>query len=176
MQLKTDANAVIDPANNYQRKGLVLVVGLGNMLLKDEGVGVHVAERLMQLVLPDNVEIVDGGTAGLDILLMHEGVAKLVVIDAMRTGAKPGTVYKARFKAGEREKLAMIFGQSPESKISLHQAGLIDALAAAEKLDRAPAETVIIGVEPGEWDCGLELTEPVKKIIPKIIKKVLEEI
>jgi len=176
MQLKTDANMLIETARKNEKKGMVLIVGLGNILLKDEGIGVHVAERLAQLVLPDNVEVIDGGTAGLDILLLRKNLAKLVVIDAMKAGGRPGTVYKASFKAAEREKLASIFDQSPQSKISLHQAGLIDALAAAEKIGRAPAETVIIGVEPRQCDCGLELTQNVKKIIPKVIKKVLEEI
>jgi hydrogenase maturation protease len=175
MRLETDSTAAIGPANSSGRKGRVLIVGLGNMLLKDDGVGVHVAKRLEEMALPCSVEVIDGGTAGLDVLLLHEDVDKLVVIDAMRTGKKPGTIYKGRFKAGESEELAWIFGQSAKSKISLHQVGLIDALAAAEKMNRAPKEIVIIGVEPGQWDYGLELTETVKQSIPEVIKKVLEE-
>ncbi len=175
MPLETDAGPAICAANSNSRKLRVLVVGVGNILLKDEGVGVHVVNRLLELSLPGDVEVIDGGTAGLDILLLHEGVDKLVVIDAMRTGKKPGTIYKGRFKAGESEELAWIFGQSAKSKISLHQVGLIDALAAAEKMNRAPKEIVIIGVEPGQWDYGLELTGLVARSVPEIVKKVLEE-
>lgn len=176
MPLETDAGPAICAANSNSRKLRVLVVGVGNILLKDEGVGVHVAWKLQELSLPGDVEVIDGGTASLEVLLLHEGVDKLVMIDAMRTGKKPGTIYKGRFKAGESEELAWIFGQSAKSKISLHQVGLIEAMAAAEKLNRAPKEIVIIGVEPGEWDYGLELTETVKQSIPEVIKKVLEEI
>ena len=176
MPLETDAGSAICAANSNSRKLRVLVVGVGNILLKDEGVGVHVAWKLQELSLPGDVEVIDGGTAGLDILLLHEGVDKLVVIDAMRTGKKAGTIYKAQLVAGEMEKLTQLFGRRVDSKISLHQIGLIEALAAAEKLNRAPKKIVIIGVEPGQWDYGLELTETAKQSIPEVIKKVLEEI
>jgi len=175
MQLETDTNTVIEPANSSGRRGRVLIVGVGNILLKDEGVGVHVVKKLQEVALPSNVEVIDAGTAGLDVFLLHEDVDRLVVIDATRAGAKPGTIYKGRFKASEREKLTRLFGQSADSKISLHQIGLIDALAAAEKLNCVPKEIVIIGVEPGECDYGLELTEMVKQSVPEVIKKVLEE-
>ena len=152
----------------------VLILGLGNILLKDEGVGVYVVEQLQKLSLPNNVEVMDGGTASLDILLLQQGIDKLVVIDAMKAGSKPCTVFKARFEAHERGKLERIFSRG--SKISLHQIGLIDALAAAEKLNCAPKEIVIIGAEPKEIDWGLELTDQVKQRVPDIINSVLEEI
>ena len=176
MQLKTDTGLAARPKRNRSGSRSVLILGLGNILLKDEGIGVHIAEELQKQDLPASVEVIDGGTAGLDILLPQKGLDKLVVIDALRAGKKPGTIYKARFRGGEKEKLTQIFGQGGESKISLHQVGLIDALGAAEKTGRAPEEVVIIGVEPAEWDCGLELTEPVRESIPQVIKKVLEEI
>ncbi len=154
----------------------VLVLGLGNVLLKDEGVGVHVAGQLQKLDLPGNVEVIDGGTAGLDILLSQEGLYKLVVIDATRAGKRPGTIYKTRFKAAEKDRLTQIFSNAEQSKISLHQVGLIDALAAAERMSCAPEEIVIIGVEPREMAYGLELTEQVKQRLAEIVDTVLEEI
>jgi len=175
MQTKTGAALTASPEKN-RRGGSVLVLGLGNILLKDEGVGVHIARELQKQDLPGNVEVIDGGTAGMDILLSQQGLDKLVVIDAMRAGKKPGTIYKARLKAAELDKLTLIFGQDRESKISLHQVGLIDALACAEKMNCAPKRIVIISVEAGEVDCGLELTEKVKQRIPEIINTVLEEI
>ena len=176
MSPETDAGPAICAANSNSRKVRVLVVGVGNILLKDEGVGVHVAKKLEEVALPSNVEIIDGGTASLDVLLLREGVDKLVVIDATRAGNKAGTIYKALLLAGEMEKLTQLFDRRADSKISLHQIGLIEALAAAEKLNRAPKEIVIIGVEPGECDYGLELTEPVARSVPEVVKKVLEEI
>jgi hydrogenase maturation protease len=153
-----------------------LVLGLGNILLKDEGIGVHVVQQLLKRDLPANVEAIDGGTSGLDILLLQEGPYKLVVIDAMKAGRTPGTIYKTHVKADETEQLARIFSKKKHSTLSLHQVGLIDALLVAQKTNCAPDEVTIIGVEPGEIDGGLELTEQVKQKIPEIINTVLEEI
>ncbi|RKY11010.1 MAG: hypothetical protein DRP65_05420 [Planctomycetota bacterium] len=175
VSLETEAGPAIGAEDSFARKLRVLVVGVGNILLKDEGVGVHVVRKLGELALPNDVEVVDGGTAGLDILLLYEDVERLIVIDATRAGNKAGTIYKAHLMGGEMEKLTQLFGQKAESKISLHQIGLIEGLAAAEKLNCEPKEIVIIGVEPGEWDCGLELTGPVARSIPEVVKKVLEE-
>ncbi len=176
MPVKMGTSLVVSSGNSCGKSGRVLVLGLGNVLLKDEGVGVHVAGQLQKQVLPCNVEVIDGGTAGLDVLLSQQGLDKLVVIDAMRAGKKPGTIYKTRLKAGEEDKLTQIFSEAEQPKISLHQVGLIDALAAAEKLNCAPKEIVIIGVEPKEMDYGLELTEPVKQRLAEIVNMVLEEI
>ena len=156
--------------------GRILILGVGNMLLKDEGVGVHVAAQLQKQHLPGGVEVIDGGTAALDILLLQEGLYKLVVIDAVRTGNKPGTIYRIRLKGQQKDRLTEIFGKVEQSKISLHQVGLLDALGVAQKANRAPAEIVVIGVEPGQVGFGLELTEPVKRSVPKVIKEVLKEI
>ena len=176
MVAKTGNSLAISRQDNNGKNSRVLVLGLGNILLKDEGIGVHVAAELQKQGLPANVEVIDGGTAGLDILLLQEGLDKLVVLDAVRFGKEPGTIYKLRLSAGEKDKLARIFGPDNESKISLHQVGLIDALAAAEKLSCAPREIVIIGIEPKEITHGLDLTEQVKQKIPKIVNTVLEEI
>ena len=176
MQLKTDTGLAAVPGTNRDFNGRVLVLGLGNILLKDEGIGVHIVEQLQKQDLPGNVEIIDGGTSGLDILLSQEDLDKLVVIDALRAGGEPGTIYKARFKGEERDELTKIFTADKDSKISLHQVGLIEALAAAEKLNHAPREIVIIGVEPKDVVHGLELTEQVKQRVTQIINIVLEEI
>ena len=173
MQLETKTSSARSQESNDGRRILILV--LGNMLLKDEGIGVHIAGQLLKQNLPGNVEVIDGGTGSLDILLSRKGLHKLVVIDALKGGKKPGTIYKARFKAEQRNDLKKIFSRAEHSKISLHQVGLLDALMAAEKIDCLPDEIVIIGVEPKEMDCGLELTQPVKERIPEVIKNVLEE-
>jgi len=173
MQGRTGTNLLVGSQKSC-RAGRVLVLGLGNILLKDEGVGVHVVEQLQKQSLPGNVEVVDGGTAGLDVLLLNQGIDKLVVIDAVRADKKPGTIYKVQFKTKELDKLNQIFSHG--SKISLHQVALLDALSIAERTNCAPKEIVIIGVEPGEVDCGLELTGEVKRRIPDIVNTVLSEI
>jgi len=181
MPIKTDTSLVMNPVKRLRRAqssrysaGRVLVLGLGNILLKDEGVGVHIAQRLQELALADNVEVMDCGTASLDVLLLAPGIEKLVVIDALRANKEAGTIYKAHLKTEEQDKLEQIF--SSDSRISLHQIGLIDALAVAERINCAPKEIVIIGVEPEKIDCGLELTDKVKQRVPEIINTVLKEI
>lgn len=163
------------PRSGYKAQR-ILVLGLGNILLQDEGVGVHVAQCLQQQSLPGNVEIVDAGTAALDVLLLAEGIQRLVIIDAMRAGGKPGTIYVARMSVQETNQLTQFFTQPDGWKISLHQAGLLDALAAAKAIGRAPQEIVIVGVEPKEVNSGLELTDEVERRIPEIIDAVLKEI
>jgi hydrogenase maturation protease len=154
--------------------GRVLVLGLGNVLLKDEGVGVHVVEKLQELTLPCNVEVIDGGTASLNALLTAHAIEKLVVVDALRAGKEPGTIYQARLRGEDQNRLERIFGS--DTKVSLHQMGLVDALAVVEKMNCAPKEIVIIGIEPDKIDWGLELTDQVKQKVPEMINLVLKEI
>ncbi len=176
MQIKTGSGLVAGAEKNRSGSRRILILGVGNILLKDEGIGVHVAEKLQKQNLPGNVEVIDGGTAGLDVLLSAIGVDKLVVVDAMKGGKRPGTIYKLKLKADEKDRLTQTFSQEKQSKISLHQVSLLDALSAVEKMNCAPEEIVIIGVEPGEVDCGLGLTERVKQRVPEVIREVLEEI
>jgi len=156
---------------DVQIENRVLILGIGNILLRDEGIGVHVVHQLQNEDMPDNVEIIDGGTTALDILLSQEGLHKLVVIDAVRAGNKPGTVVKFEIRNSKFE--TPIFRQS---QLSLHQLDLFDAIAVAEKMDTLPEEIVVVGVEPAEIDLGLELTEKVAQSIPQVIEQVLEEI
>lgn len=170
------AASAVSQEDTNRRNKRVVVLGLGNILLRDEGVGSHVVARLQKQHLPGNVEVIDGGTAGPDALLSALDVDKLVVVDATKAGGKPGTLYKARFEGSRKSELKKVFGREKNAKISLHQLGLLDALAAAEKINAAPDEIVIVGVEPGRVDWGLELTEPVEKTVPGVVKKVLEEL
>jgi hydrogenase maturation protease len=173
---KKDADLMTDSQRDCKRQGRIVVLGLGNLLLKDEGIGVHVVHELQRQDLPANVELIDGGTSSLDILLMQECPYKLVVVDAMKAGKKPGTIYKTRFEAQQMHELAHTFSKKKNSTLSLHQIGLVDALLVAQKTECGPDEVTIIGVEPNEIDGGLELTEPVSERMPQIINSVLEEI
>ena len=174
MTVETDTS--FSQQSDIRDDNRVLVLGLGNLLLSDEGIGVHVARELQKHNLPANVEVIDGGTAAIDVILSQQGLDKLVVIDAIRFGNRPGTVYKTRLNAEEQNELARFFDSDGGSMISLHQLGLINALAVAKKLNCLPRETIIIGVEPGRISPGLQLTEQVEQTVPKIINTVLEEI
>ncbi|HUT63815.1 MAG TPA: HyaD/HybD family hydrogenase maturation endopeptidase, partial [Anaerolineae bacterium] len=145
----------------------ITILGLGNILLKDEGVGVWIAEEIARRSLPDNVEIIDGGTAGLDILTSMKDVDKLIIIDALQGNEKPGTVYRLHPED---------VPAPSDSYVSVHQMNILEGLSIAQKTGNAPQETVIIGVEPEEMDWGLGVTPDIKQKFPEIIDIVLEEV
>jgi len=148
--------------------GKTLVLGLGNILLRDDGAGVRVVERLSQSAgLPPEVEVLDGGTLGMDLLPYLEGVDRLVVVDAVDMGVTPGTV--ARFQ-GDNVPIALTL------KVSPHQAGLADLLAAARLCGLCPREVILWGVQPAEVDVGLELSEPVSAAVEALVDWVFREL
>jgi hydrogenase maturation protease len=149
------------------QKAPILILGVGNILQTDDGVGVHVIDQMAGLSFPDEVELFDGGTAGLDLLSIIENRDQLIVIDAVDGGMKPGTIF--RFTPDD-----IACQQNPIH--SLHQIGLIEALRLAKLNDRAPEKTLIIGVQPGEIDWGIALSRPLRKRLPKIITIVKDEI
>jgi hydrogenase maturation protease len=145
-----------------------LVLGLGNILLRDEGVGVRVIERLQALYdFPPEVQVLDGGTMALDLLSYVEDAARLLVIDALEMGAAPGTI--ARLEGDAVPAFLSI-------KISPHQMGLADILAAARLRDLYPQELVLWGVQPGTLGAGLELSAPVAAQVDVLVEKALAEL
>jgi len=145
-----------------------VVLGVGNELFKDEGVGVHAA-RILQTKLPpsgSDVEVIDGGTSP-DIWPLIDGADKLIIVDAVRGGCEPGTIY--RFTPQQ-------IVAYRELITSVHQMGILENLSLMELVGGKPKETVIIGVEPAELEPGLELSAKLKERMPKIIKTVLGEI
>ena len=148
---------------NFKNK--TLIVGIGNLLCRDEGVGVHVIHEMQSMQLPGHIELLDIGTSTMDLISYLEGVKRLIVIDAMKAGGTPGTIYKC----GPEDLLPK--GEGP---ISLHEIGLLETLSMAKKMGME-INTVIIGVEPKVLDWGMELSEEVKDRIPSIIEAVLKE-
>lgn len=144
----------------------VAVVGVGNLVLKDEGIGIHVAHALQELDLPDSIEIIDGGTSP-DVLDYLEPADKLIIIDAAEGGGSPGTIY--RFHPDD---LTLESGEL----ISLHELGLMSGLKVLSLLGKAPQEIIVIGVQPKEIDWGTELSTELQERIPEIINVVLKEI
>lgn len=151
----------------------IAVIGLGNILMGDEGVGVRIIHELQKnhFLLPASylLELIDGGTAAFDVILSLDSVDKLIIIDAVKNGGKPGEIY--RFG-----NLSALLCQTDEKSLSLHDVNLIDALKMADKLKKLPRETVLIGIEPKEIKLDMELSEDIKSKIPEIIKIVLSEV
>jgi hydrogenase maturation protease len=143
----------------------ILIVGIGNLLCCDEGIGVHVIQEMEKIKLPEYIELLDMGTSTMDLISYLEGVKKLIAIDAMKAADTPGTIYKCR-----PEDLL----PKGEEAVSLHDIGLLETLTMAKKMGRE-IDTVIFGVEPKVLDWGMKLSEEVKNKIPTIIEAVLKE-
>jgi hydrogenase maturation protease len=143
-----------------------VIIGIGNLILRDEGVGVHVIRQLENRELPPGVELVDGGTAGMDLLPLIHGAERILLIDALRAGGEPGTIYRVTPEDLSRE--------TPRP-LSLHQVGLLEVLGMAKQLG-AHREVTIIGVEPKEISWGMELSPEVEATVPKVIDAVFEEL
>jgi hydrogenase maturation protease len=145
----------------------VVVLGIGNILMRDDGVGVHALDALRRAPLPRDVDVVDGGTAGADLVEAIIGRRKVIVIDAFEGGGAPGEIY--------RLELSDLEGAKP-SALSIHEVDFLDALSMARNLGSPPEEVVVFGVEPGEICLGLEMTRAVKDAIPRMVALVLEEL
>ena len=146
-----------------------MIIGIGNILLSDEGFGVHVINELKKLKLPPYVEVYDGATLGLEILNLMDEASKAVIVDAVRGGNKPGTIY--RFKLGE------LMLKSYEFKmISMHELDFATAIKLGRGAYKLPEEILVIGVEPKRIEIGLELSDEVKKIMPEVLRLIFKEI
>lgn len=144
----------------------ILVLGIGNILLRDEGVGVRVIEAMREIQLPSGVELMDGGTSGVDLVDEIADRSKLIVVDAARSDEPPGTIFRMGM-----EDLLPGEGQS----MSLHEFGLLDTLVTARTLGCLPRQIVIFGVQPRDVTSGLELSETIQALIPGLIKAILAE-
>lgn len=148
-------------------KKKILILGIGNLLLKDEGIGVHVAQRMMDMALPPDVEVMDGGTMGINLLSYIEERKKVVVIDAVQTDAPPGTLYRFTDRDLE-ENRGMLF--------SAHDIDFTHVLKMSRMFEKKPDEVIFIGVKPEEISEGIGLSPSVEEKIPMIIELVIKEI
>jgi hydrogenase maturation protease len=144
----------------------VVVIGVGNLLMRDEGIGIHIIQALQEMDLPADVRLIDGGTSP-DLIAYTRAGDKMIIIDAARAGGEPGAVYRflPADLADERAALA-----------SAHEMGVVENLRLMSLTGNEPRETVIIGVEPREIGWGTELSEGLRRKVPDIIRVVLREI
>ena len=146
----------------------VVVLGVGNILLSDEGLGVRAVERLARAhSLPAEVAVIDGGTSGMELLADLEGIDALIMVDAIRTGAPAATPIRL---AGEA--LPVFF----RTKLSPHQVGLCDVLASLELLGRSPRHISILGLQPQSLALGMELSREVEDGMPALLGMIVSEL
>jgi hydrogenase maturation protease len=146
----------------------VVILGLGNILLTDEGVGVRIAEMAAErLALPPGVEVVDGGTTGMDLLDTLADRDHVIVTDAVKTGAPPGTVVRLT-----GDQVPAFFRQ----RMSPHQLALSDVLATLKLAEAAPKTVTVIGVVPRNLSLGLELTPETAEAAEKALDLLRDEL
>ena len=145
----------------------ILILGIGNILLKDEGVGVRVAETMMKMELPPDVEVLEGGVKGLDLLDYIEGREKVIVVDAVKAGSPPGTLFRFTDKDLAVKKGIMR---------SAHGIDFSDVIAVAKFLGSKPEEIIFLGIEPADLSASMELSPEIEKMVPVLINLVMKEI
>lgn len=148
----------------------VLILGIGNLLWADEGFGVRCVEALAAVwQLPDNVLVMDGGTQGLYLLPYVQQAKRLIVFDAIDYGLPPGTM-----KRVENEEVPRFMGAK---KMSLHQTGFQEVIAAAEFTGQCPTEMLLIGIQPVELDdYGGSLRPEIKAKVPEALAIAVERL
>jgi hydrogenase maturation protease len=146
----------------------ILVLGIGNLLLRDEGVGIHVVQELnSRYQFSENVSLVDGGTLGSRLIGVMSDCEVLIVVDAVKNGGAPGSLYRLENADLNLKTL---------TKNSLHEASFLETLLQCHMLGYQ-FETVIIGVEPEDispWSDALTAT--VRDKVPDLIRSVLDEV
>ena len=150
----------------------VLILGLGNPLRRDDGVGPRVIEELESRGLPDGITALDGGTGGLDILRVIEGWDNVIIVDAAHVDAGHGEVGPGEFV---RFTPAQVRLAESEDNLTLHHAGLAEVLRLAEALDHALPSIVIFGVQPGDVGWGEGLSSSVEAGLPALVEAVRQE-
>ncbi len=144
------------------------VIGMGNLLLRDEGVGVHAVEALKRKYdFPEEVHLLDGGTLGLDLLHLIEGMDRVLFVDAVELRKEPGTIALV-----EGEDLPSFL----EPKLSLHQVGLSDLLFASSFRGTRPAEIALVGIQPETLEIGLELSKTVMDRFEQLLQAIVEKL
>ncbi len=152
----------------HMNKPRILLLGVGNILYTDEGLGVH-AVRLLQegWTFSDNIELMDGGTLGKLLMAPIMDCDELIVLDAVLGGEKPGSIYRLEDE-GLRKSLGF--------RDSQHQVDLVDTLISCEMAGHRP-HAVVMGVEPEDWKTmGMEIGSTVKAVMPRYLELVLKEL
>ncbi|MDI6812801.1 MAG: HyaD/HybD family hydrogenase maturation endopeptidase [Desulfitobacteriaceae bacterium] len=139
------------------------ILALGNLLRRDEGIGVHILQAL-QGQIPEQVEIMDGGTSGLELLGFLESKKRLIILDAVNAGVDPGEV----IEWGKDEVPMYTTG-----KISMHQMSFAEVLYWAHLTGGLPDEIVVIGIQPDSMEWGIDPTKKAAEGIPTAVSKVL---
>lgn len=154
--------------DNVLYKNEVTILGIGNVILRDEGFGVRVAEYLdKHYEFPESVQIVDGGTLGIELTQYVTGTEKLLVIDSINGGAEPGTTF--RFHNDD-------VMEHFQDKLSAHEVGIQDVLGLLTVTGHKIPDVVVIGAQPYDVEAGVELSDGMMKLLPQMVEQALQEL
>jgi hydrogenase maturation protease len=142
-----------------------LILGVGNVIMSDEGFGVHVTRKLIEAELPDDIRIEEGGVGGFNLLGSLEGVKRLIVIDVMLVDISPGDILF--FRPGPN------FSEPGKSIISFHQVGVLELVKMWRFLGNEP-EIFFLVTRPQKLECGMELSTPVQAAVVKAVNLIKE--
>jgi hydrogenase maturation protease len=144
----------------------ILILGIGNILLGDEGLGVHIIKKMQEpgVVISKDIELIDGGTAGFDLIPLMQGRRRIVIVDALKSDEKPGSIYRFH-----EEHLA-----ASENRISLHESGIMEIIRTLRLMGENP-EVEIVGVVPENIsEFEINISKAVSECIPAAINTILE--
>ncbi|RFM36968.1 hydrogenase maturation protease [Chitinophaga silvisoli] len=144
------------------RKSKTLLLGVGNYLMGDEGIGVHVAQRLETSQEIPGIDVVDGGTGGFHLLEFFEQYEKVILVDATLDGKTPGTIRCIKPK----------YASDFPPEISAHDIGLKDLVSALQLLDRMPELYLFVVSIESIQQQGMELTEEIEESIPSLLEEI----
>lgn len=144
----------------------IAVIGVGNILLRDDGVGIHCVTALEKDFAVDEVEYIDAGTAIFDLLGVFETFKKIIIVDALKGGHEPGTIYKMSVKE---------LGELHKNHASLHDVQIVDLLQDANRLGAFP-DVTIIGIEPEEIFYDMKLSDLLQSRLPDLLSCIKAEI
>ncbi len=146
----------------------LLVLGIGNLLLTDDGLGIHAALELMKEKMPENVTVMEAGTFTHDVFYLFEEYSHVLVLDILHAGKEPGTIYRLT----EKE-----LTQNKEQRMSIHDIDLIDSVNMAELLYKKRPELFILGMEPLDYTTwSMELSPVIKDKLPTFIEQAKVEV
>jgi hydrogenase maturation protease len=142
-----------------------MILGVGNLLLRDEGVGVHVATNLQEYSLPGSIEVIEGGTDGFKLFHLIMEADRLIVVDCVKGGDEPASIY--RFDIDDFDHFPDIY------KTSVHQISITEVVNLSGTM-RTPPRTTIVGIEPDEISMSMELSPKIQAKLPRVLEIVLE--
>lgn len=137
----------------------ILIMGIGNYLMADEGVGVHAAEVLQQMSWPDHIEVLDGGTGGFHLLEYFEKHDHVILIDATLDGREPGTIRMIKPR----------FAKDFPPAMSTHDIGLKDMVSALQFMDKMPVIDLFVVSIASIQEQGIQLTPAIKQVLPELV-------